>query len=60
MRIPNLIQCEDLFDNAATEVKIDGKYVSVRPEPYYRWYRRFTLAWGVFIGNYDAIKFYGQ
>lgn len=55
MRLParhtaESIQCH----TATTEVK-KGKWALARPEPYYMWSRRWTLAWAVFTGKADAL-----
>lgn len=58
MRIPNLINVE--YINHENTVFIDGWWVRARPESLYRWTKRFTLAWGVFVGKYDALVWYKQ
>ena len=58
MKVPNLINVETIKDDIS--VNIDDKWVRARPEPYYAWWRRFVLAYGVFIGKYDALFWYKQ
>lgn len=59
MRIPGLVHAEDII-NLAARVNINGKWVQARPVPYYGMFRRFKLAWLVFTGECDAIKWEGQ
>ncbi|ABL96771.1 hypothetical protein BcepF1.040 [Burkholderia phage BcepF1] len=62
MKSPNLIQADDLrTQNMSANLK--GRWVSCRPiavpaTP--RIFARFILAWGVFVGKYDALKWFEQ
>ncbi len=54
MRLPTrhtaeAIQCH------SEQVEINNKWYLARPEPYYKWTRRFSLAWAVFTGKADAL-----
>lgn len=43
-------------------VEINGRYVAGRPLGWQGWSLkwRLKLAWGVFVGKYDALKWEGQ
>lgn len=54
---PNLFLADQLRDwGVATE--IDGRWVAARPLGYQGWMplHRLRLAWGVFTGRYDALR----
>ena len=59
MRDPNLINVEEIKQwDVSTEV--NGKWVEARPLGYSSFFRRFKLAWKVFTGKYDALKWDSQ
>lgn len=39
-----------------TQAYINGKYVAARPLGWQSWTNRFRLAWAVFTGRMDALK----
>lgn len=63
---PTLRLADEVVDSYKTiSVCIDKKWVVARSESYPYYFpmsiiNRFKLAFGVFIGKYDAIKFIGQ
>ena len=58
-RVPTLIKADDLVhSNVFTE--IDSKWYVARGLSSSFMWNRFKYACGVFIGKYDAIKFYRQ
>lgn len=60
MRAANLIRVEEIAGDAAVcHKKIDGKYVPCRPLGWTEPWVRLKLAWGVFVGKYDALKWQG-
>lgn len=60
MRTPNLISADDLAKwDCHAEIE-DGKWVAARPLSYIGFLRRLKLAWRVFKGDYDALKWSGQ
>lgn len=63
--IPMLRHVDEVIANAGSmQCKIyDGRYVANRPLPYTAGcilWRRIKLAWGVFTGRYDALKWEHQ
>lgn len=59
MRLPTrhaaeAIQCH------TEQVEINNKWYLARPEPYYKWTMRFSLAWAVFTGKADALYWIKQ
>lgn len=61
MKTPNLILADWLRNEPQPEVCIDGvRWVAHRPIAWGPWWRRLTLAWGVFTGKYDALKWIEQ
>lgn len=60
-KLPNLILADWIRNEPQPEICIDGtRYVAPRPVSIGPWWRRWTLAWGVFIGKYDALKWIDQ
>lgn len=51
MKYPRLVLADWIEDVPRPEVRIDWSTP---------WWRRFTLAWGVFTGKYDALKWIEQ
>ncbi len=54
MRIPSRHTAEAIQCHTET-ANIDGKWYLARPEPYFKWTRRWVLAWAVFKGDADAL-----
>ena len=60
VKTPQLHYCEEVR-STVNETKIDGRWVAARPiAPSIGIIRRFKLAFKVFIGEYDALKWYKQ
>ena len=59
MRIPAL-HTADAIKHWDCQAKIDGQWRLARPLPYYCWKQRWRLAWMVFTGKADAVKWIGQ
>ncbi len=63
---PCLRLADEIVDSAKTiSICIDGKWVVSRSEPFWYYFpmsiiNRFKLAYGVFSGKYDAVRFIGQ
>ena len=58
----NLVNLKEHFvgnGGTMTEDK-QGNWVPARPLGYYSLTRRFRIAWGVFTGKYDALKWPGD
>jgi len=65
MTIPSLIDCEHLrVEGNFPRTFINKRWITARPLPFYGRVggieQRIKLAWGVFIGKYDALKWEGQ
>jgi hypothetical protein len=60
MRNPDIYLRSNLVDNDPS-TEISGKWISARPLPFYglRLFHNIKLAWGVFTGKYDALKWDG-
>ena len=57
MKAPNLWGIISLLDNLkSVSTKIDGHYYPARPMGVDSLSNRFRLAWGIFTGKYDALK----
>ena len=54
MKTPARHTAEAIQSHTET-AEFNGKWYLARPEPYYLWARRFTLAWAVFTGKADAL-----
>jgi hypothetical protein len=65
---PGLHSANDLICNEYNELQNhpacqlpDGRWVAARPLSFYGgFFRRVKLAWKVFVGHYDALKWEGQ
>ena len=71
MKYPNLISADQLYSGEDPQTGLvmhcwpgaglrDGRWVAARPVGYPSILRRFRLAWGVFTGRYDALKWTEQ
>jgi len=64
MKAPTVIQVEAVVHSVKngprSQTEIGGIWVEARPIHYCSLKRRFTLAWKVFIGDYDALSWWGQ
>lgn len=63
MRQPTLILADSLRNEPEywPEAGLpDGRWVVARPETCGPWWRRFKLAWMVFTGRYDALRWIDQ
>ena len=57
MKAPNLWRINSLLDNLkSVSTQIDGHYYPARPIGLDTLSHRVKLAWGVFAGKYDALK----
>lgn len=62
MRVPGEIHADHfptLYANSSCQLP-DGRWVLARPEPLYAVGERFRLAWLVFTGRADALRWTGQ
>ena len=59
--VPDLYLADDLREWTIA-AEIGGRYVRGRPLGFQGWClrRRLQLAWRVFVGKYDALKWEGQ
>ena len=60
MRLPGIINADDLAGYRGTRCLVNGRWCLARPAPYYGPFRRIKAAWLVFTGKADALKWYGQ
>jgi hypothetical protein len=63
MRVPGHHTADEMKQmNCQSHVETPtGKgWVLARPEPYFHWTKRWTLAWLVFTGKADAVTWIGQ
>ena len=56
MRDVNLIDADYVY---SVDAEIDGRWIKARPIGYSPISTRIRLAWGVFTGKYDALKWGG-
>ena len=56
---PRLVHVNE-FKNIDTMANINGKWVPARAMGFYSLPSRLKLAWNVFTGKYDALKWEGQ
>lgn len=59
MKCPSLHNRQDLTIDTGCTVCIGGVWYRLRPLGYPSLWNRFRLAWGVFTGRYDALKWGG-
>jgi hypothetical protein len=60
-KAPSLLTVESVVETSQTcHKKIDDQWVPARPMGLYSLINRFKLAWGVFTGEYDALRWHGQ
>ena len=57
---PNLIHADQLKNDWPQKGCSNGLWVLARPIPLASIPERFRLAWGVFTGKYDALKWWDQ
>ena len=57
-KAPNLVTLESIAKGEYNDTLagINGKWVPARPLGYYSFRSRLRLAWAVFSGKYDALK----
>jgi len=65
MRMPSIIYAESFRDNEVQAGLPDGQWVYARPEPFipswpFSLFRRAKIAWRVFTGKEDALRWTGQ
>lgn len=60
---PQIIHADDLRDDWAMTTQLDGCceiWTPARPLSCGSFFTRVKLAWGVFVGEYDALKWFKQ
>ena len=57
---PNLFNLKELMKAFETSIEINGKWVPARPCGLYSLKNRIVLAFGIFVGKYDAVKWPNQ
>lgn len=63
MNTPNVVSAEDIYWlEPECEVQVNDKWVRARPVGFQGifFFRRLKVAWKVFTGKYDALKWEGQ
>ncbi len=62
MKMPGLIHADQLADKKHPHPikEVNGQWVLCRPIPFYGFRQRLQLAWQVFTGKYDALKWHDQ
>lgn len=58
-KAPSLWSLHMLLRHNFATTEIDGKWIPARPLGFYSIWYRLELAWGVFIGRYDALEWGG-
>lgn len=62
-RFPNIYLLEELTPEQVNSTQTEaspGKWCPARPLGYPSFWSRIKLAWGVFTGKYDAVKWPGN
>lgn len=61
MRNPSIFTAGEMI-NYPNSTELNGKWIPVRPLPFYglRLFHNLKIAWSVFTGKYDALKWEDQ
>jgi len=60
-KYPRLVTVKEITEDAFnTTTNIDGKWLPARPLGFMSWQQRWKMAWLVFTGKCDALKWPGD